>query len=400
MSRVPVVCGWVVSSLSGWGVYGLNLAQQWANDADLRVMFTQIASDALQIDPLRGLGLLGIIRESAELERKLSSKDGHELALPGLVIHAIGNALRSSASTACERIKANAHVAAVFFEDTEFNAEARARADKFELIVAGSSWNADVLRGSGIDHTSLVPQGIDPTLFHPAPRSRMFGDRFLIFSGGKLEPRKGQDLVLTAFKLFAARHPEAMLITAWHSPWPKLALAFDSEHRLAPIRFDERGYIDVVRWAVDSGLKASQVFDIGFVSNWVMPTVLREMHAALFMNRCEGGTNLVAMECMACGVPTILSANTGHLDLLRDGAARALVRQGKPRPPLGTRGFDGWGESDIDEAVAALEAIYADRAAAAETGQRGAALLSGMNWAHQTGLLKDAVRPFLQRAMV
>ena len=48
-----------------------------------------------------------------------------------------------------------------------------------------------------------------------------------------------------------------------------------------------------------------------------MPHVLHEADVALFPNRAEGGTNLVAMECLASGIPTILSANTGHLDLLR-----------------------------------------------------------------------------------
>src|SRR6185295_10085295 len=340
-----------------------------------------------------------IMKESADLERLLSAKSGGDIPLNGIVIHAVGNALRSAASTGCERIKASAQLAAVFFEDTDLNAEARAQAAKFELIIAGSSWNADVLRGSGINHTTLVLQGVDPTLFHEAPRSGLFGDRFLVFSGGKLEPRKGQDLVLMAFKRFAARHPEAMLVTAWHSPWPKIATMVGSEHGLAPVRFHETGYVDVVRWAADNGVKEAQVFDIGLVSNWLMPTILREMDAALFMNRCEGGTNLVAMECMACGVPTILSANTGHLDLLRDGAARALTRQSKPRTPAGIGGIDGWGESDVEEAVEALEAIYADRAAAAETGRRGAELLAGMGWARQTGLLKDAIRPFLQRVV-
>ena len=39
-------------------------------------------------------------------------------------------------------------------------------------------------------------------------------ERFLIFSGGKMELRKGQDIVLAAFKIFARRHPEATLVTA------------------------------------------------------------------------------------------------------------------------------------------------------------------------------------------
>jgi hypothetical protein len=44
-----------------------------------------------------------------------------------------------------------------------------------------------------------------------------------------------------------------------------------------------------------------------------MPQILREIDVAVVPNRFEGGTNLVAMECMACGMPVILSANTGYL---------------------------------------------------------------------------------------
>ena len=54
-----------------------------------------------------------------------------------------------------------------------------------------------------------------------ASQANMFDDRFVIFSGGKLEYRKGQDIVIAAFKIFQKRHPEALLITAWHNVWPQ-----------------------------------------------------------------------------------------------------------------------------------------------------------------------------------
>lgn len=38
---------------------------------------------------------------------------------------------------------------------------------------------------------------------------------------------------------------------------------------------------------------------------------LAEADVALFPNRGEGGTNLMAMQAMASGVPTVLSANSG-----------------------------------------------------------------------------------------
>ena len=68
------------------------------------------------------------------------------------------------------------------------------------------------------------------------------------------------------------------------------------------------GKVDYGVWTRDNGIAANQFLDRGAVPNALMPPVLREMDVALFPNRSEGGTNLVAMECMACGVPTILSA--------------------------------------------------------------------------------------------
>jgi hypothetical protein len=66
------------------------------------------------------------------------------------------------------------------------------------------------------------------------------------------------------------------------------------------------------------------------------------------------------MECMACGIPTILSANTGHLDLMDFGADRlALAEQGAVR----REGVctDAWGESNVEEAVDRLEAVWRRR---------------------------------------
>ena len=59
-----------------------------------------------------------------------------------------------------------------------------------------------------------------------------------------------------------------------------------------------------------------------------MGAVMQEADVALFPNRCEGGNNLVALEAIASGVPTILSANTGHLvRWSTTRAARAVVQK-------------------------------------------------------------------------
>ncbi|HEX4933136.1 MAG TPA: glycosyltransferase, partial [Gemmatimonadaceae bacterium] len=127
-----------------------------------------------------------------------------------------------------------------------------------------------------------------------------------------------------------------------------------------------------------------------------MGQVVREADVALFPNRGEGGTNLVAMECMAAGVPTIVSDNTGHRDLVATRGCLPLTRQHPVRPPTRFyRAVDGWGESDIEEMVAALEQVYTDRAAVQSIAQRGAAAMAQMSWRHQVEAFVAAIRPLL-----
>ncbi len=88
-----------------------------------------------------------------------------------------------------------------------------------------------------------------------------------------------------------------------------------------------------------------------------MPPILREMDVALFPHRAEGGTNLVAMECMATGVPAILYRNTGHLDLIRDENCYSLDDQRQaPNSWTSIGDVPCWGESQVDEVVERLEA--------------------------------------------
>jgi glycosyltransferase involved in cell wall biosynthesis len=63
--------------------------------------------------------------------------------------------------------------------------------------------------------------------------------------------------------------------------------------------------------ALELANAAGRVINVGELPNVVMASVYRECDVALFLNRAEGGTNLVAMERLACGVTTILSDGRG-----------------------------------------------------------------------------------------
>jgi glycosyltransferase involved in cell wall biosynthesis len=392
--RRTVIINWGVSSYFGWGVYGLNLALAWAHDPQVQLVRTNTVNVAeLAVDPVRLSALAPFIQDSGRMQAQLHGFRGRQMTASAPMLAALTAGFEIPPVAEGVELRGRPTIGVTFFETAQHAPEAIARAAELPLIITGSSWNERVLRAYGLTNVRTILQGVDPTLFHPAPRVRYAGDRFLVFSGGKLEPRKGQDIALAAFRKFAERRPDAVLVAAWHSPWPEYAKLLDLTRRAAPVVFGADGRLDAAAWAAANGLRPEQFIDAGQTPNPLMPQLLRQMDVALFPNRCEGGTNLVAMECMACGVPAILSANSGHLDLIEEDNCYVLQRQGvlddRIARPYGE--VPGWGESDVDEAVELLDRAYADREEARRRGERGAATLGRMTWTRTAEELKAAV---------
>jgi glycosyltransferase involved in cell wall biosynthesis len=93
-----------------------------------------------------------------------------------------------------------------------------------------------------------------------------------------------------------------------------------------------------------------------------MPNLLRSVDACLALSRAEACTNLPLKEAIACGVPSVIAANTGVNDLRQDVPAGWCEHQKKVS--CRGAGTEGWGETDVDEALDALEAIFQDSLAA------------------------------------
>jgi glycosyltransferase involved in cell wall biosynthesis len=387
-----ILLQYAISGGSGWGLYGLNLALNWAMDGGIEALIASpIQLENIAIDSLRLQALMPCFTRSLQFQAELKKHAGEEVGFDGPVLRALGNHFVGEKAVHDVTLWGKPTIGAVFFEEP-LDDVAIERAKRFSLVVTGSTWNERLLRAYGLPAVHTVFQGIDQTYFHPAPKLGVYPGRFLVFSGGKAELRKGQDIVLAAFKIFARRHPEALLVTAWHSPWPQLARSLDRSGILAPIQFDEAEQLDVVAWAAANGVGTDQILDLGAEPNMMMPAILREMDVAVFPNRAEGGTNLVAMECMACGVPVILSRNTGHLDLIEDGNCYVLDDQ--RQTPYGWTGLadvPGWGESQIEEVVACLEQAFADRADARCRGAKAAEKMSTLTWAATARKTKELV---------
>ncbi|MCW6049624.1 tetratricopeptide repeat protein [Lyngbya sp. CCAP 1446/10] len=382
---------WPLSLTSGWGIYGMNLTLQLLRNPAWEVALLvppSITSESL--NPLHKSLLLPLIEKQKHFQELVTANYDKQIAFNFPVLYGLGNNLVTSGVE--NQLTSACQVGVIFFEDTRITAEAVEKAKKYSVIVAGSNWNADVLRSCGLTNVAMVNQGIDPTIFHPAPKSNLFGDRFVIFSGGKLEYRKGQDIVIAAFKQFRARHPEALLLTAWHNFWPQYMLGMEQTGNVTGLpNINRDGSLGISQWLAANGLPIDSFIDIGLIPNHLAGQILREADCAVFTNRCEGGTNLVAMESMACGIPTILSANTGHLDLIYSNICYPLSHQGQVKPTAHFAGVEGWGESDVAEVVDALEQVYNNREVAKNRGLAAANFMLDWTWKKQVNRFLDVI---------
>lgn len=367
--RLPVLMNWPAAPNFGWGLLGLNLFLNWANDRQLQPLLGHKAEAAQlkALDPLRLHAAWPAIEKSNQfVERFLGDGRGLNFSFP--LLDPLGNGL-----VPLNDWRGAKTIGRCIFEDTDLRQLERKLA-KYDCLLTASRWNRDLLAAASGRPVELIHEGIDHALFFPGPRSGLFdGGRFHVFCGGKIEYRKAQDLVLKAFAIFAARHPDAVLVTAWHSPFAKHSLGFRGilEHPLQ--RHASGRGIDVVGWAEANGVARRNIIDLGPLDNPALPGILREMDCALQVSRAEACTNLPAKEAMACGIPVVLAANTGVLDLIDDDNCLALREQGAVAPELAGCGVDGWGESRVEDIVEALERLYADSALRRRIGQRGAA---------------------------
>ena len=379
---------WQVGLPSGWGTYGVNLAVELAKRGLEPELFFR-ATD-LTLTP----------EQNALLQPAFSRLPGNSAAFRNKtaafdypMLHALGDKL--DLPDVLAPLRGSPDVGLVFFESATIPPENIAAARRFAVLVAGSTWNADVLKTHGLSAVRNCPQGVDLSLFHPGPKRGQFGDRFVVFSGGKLEYRKGQDLVVAAFQRFHAKHPDSVLVTAWHSPWPQAAKSLTmSTHLKQQPTLGANGRLDIPGWCVANGIPEDAVIDLGTLQNAETPTLLREVDVALLPSRCEGGTNLVAMECMASGVSVILSRNTGHLDLIQPDNCYALDLQIPIGAITGRKDLEGWGESSVDEIAMRLEDAYTDRETRLQRGAAAASFMKSWGWSDQVGRFLAAISEF------
>ncbi len=205
------------------------------------------------------------------------------------------------------------NVAMSFFEFA-LGPDAKANADKFETVFVGSTWCQQRCAEAGILNTRVLIQGVDGDTFKPQPPREPDGT-IRIFSGGKFEYRKGQDLVIAAFREFVKVHPEAHLVCAWHNPWPALFKTMTHTKVISPLAHGATQPEFFRSLMHNNGLADSRFTILPQLSHADLAREMANTDFGLFPNRCEGGNNLVLQEYASCGRRVVANAKTGHADV-------------------------------------------------------------------------------------
>ena len=384
MATNRLLIDWPLTPYTGWGSYGIQLAQGLIASSVARPVLTSYADRSPHCEPHWLTRLDELERFSRSLIEHLRANP-HEVLSTNcqVVLSPIGNQVPPL------RVLGKNQVGVTFFERSQLDQVYQDKLDQYELVITGSCWNQKVLEDIGYRNSVLVHQGVNTSLFNPIPVPRLLQRPFVIFAGGKLEYRKGQDIVISAFRTFLNHCPNALLISCWGNLGN---VGLDTIGR-SPYVNGSPGHGNgeqLYEWLLGNGLPAHNLMMPTIMANMQLPSLIKQADVAVFTSRCEGGTNLMAMETLACGIPTLLSANTGHLDLLNMNLEHAIgLAQTSVDNELeqGTAGYGGdegdlWGETDPDLLVEHWLAMMADKEGWVERGQRGAQKMASMSWSN------------------
>lgn len=359
----------------GWGIAGKSITKELSRLTPVRLITDPFNADTI-IDVLEFLQISQLLPEGT------TAGGGFNQPL-----HTDGSVLQAITDVAFNPYRPNMrgmlNVGYTFFEDNLLIKQHIENAKKhYDVVAAGANWCRDVLIDAGLSNAVTVLQGIDPRLFNPHLNEKeFFRDRFVIFTGGKLELRKGQDIVIRAVKALQSKYNDVWLINQWFNPWPASLNTMVSSKL---IRYEQKtsDYFQFINHLLTlNGVDLSRVISLGPQPNTIVSRVYKNTDVGLFPNRCEGGTNLVMNEYMACGKPVIASFNTGHKDVLTASNSRRIMTN---RPFTYTR--DGqevatWEEPDLDETIAHLEWAYHHRDELKQLGDQAGQDQQKLTWA-------------------
>lgn len=233
------------------------------------------------------------------------------------------------------------HVGYPIFELDTFTAVEKHHLRSQDEVFVCSQWAKEVAAQNGI-RAKVVPLGVDTTVFSPAPLPKG-PTRF--FTIGKIEHRKGHDVLCEIFNRAFSSKDDVELYISWNNPF---------------LRPEEKTFWENNYFHSDLGEK------IHFVgrkeTSQEIAAFINSMHCGIFPTRAEGWC-MPALETLACGRHLIITNCTGQTEFVNTENS-LLIPPGGLEPAIdnvwffGQGNWYGFGEEQIEYAVDLMRMVH------------------------------------------
>lgn len=277
-------------------------------------------------------------------------------------------------------LRGDIQIGYIVFEGTRLSTKDLEVLKQLDRVWVPSSWGASILLDHGLtpENIQVVPEGVDPEVFRPAPpyfpRSRVF--RFLCV--GKWEVRKNiDDLVIAFAEEFLASEPVELVLHCYNQ--------FD--------RFDHHKHVEMLVKGNHAPIVISSP-----VADQEIVAVYQSCDAFVLPTRAEGW-GLPIAEALSCGLPVIATSYSAPMDYLSDDVAYLLrVSHMVPvRDSLFFREGDlgVWAQPDRCHLKELMRHIFEHQEEARHKGERARAhIMRGWSWMHSAKIAHALLRDF------
>ncbi len=249
----------------------------------------------------------------------------------------------------------NKRIGMTVFEGDKLSTKDLSSIKSNDHIVVPSKWAKSVLEGYGVTNVSVVPLGIDTSIFNnkiePSPSNyyRKRGNTFVALCIGKLEKRKGiLESVLAFNKAFSFKDDVELWLSCYNPYMP------ESEYARM---------LETITSSKVNPLWSKTVILPRVETQKDLADIMCQADCGLFMSHAEGW-NLPLLETMATGTPCIATNYSAHTEYINsDNCFLVDIDSLEPaNDGLWFKGESNWaciGDDQIATAATYLNRMYA-----------------------------------------
>jgi glycosyltransferase involved in cell wall biosynthesis len=233
------------------------------------------------------------------------------------------------------------HIGFPFFELDEFSDLEKKHLSLQDVILVASNWAKEIVESQIETKCEVVPLGVDTDIFYPNPQHT---NSCVFLNIGKMEYRKGHDIILKACKRVFKGKNDCMLWMVSNNPFVDCS-SFEKEYRQT---------------------LGSNVAFLPKVSNQnEIAAIINRSNYGIYPFRSEGW-GLPIMESLACGLPVAATNYSAPTEYLTEDNSY-MINHRDMEPAFDGTFFDGsigrWAKLDEkyeDDLVDIMEHMYSE----------------------------------------